>query len=82
MSDLTKNHLGKELTGEQIVTQLATMLGWSNVPPWHVLERDLAEKLRQLKEISREPQLWACPQGHTAYNTTLRTTCYTCGQKL
>lgn len=40
--DLVRDHLGREMTGQQIVRQLAAMLGWGNTPPWHVLERDLA----------------------------------------
>jgi len=53
MSESTKDHLGEELTAEQIVRQLATMLGWINCPPWHVLERDLAAKLSRLRELQR-----------------------------
>ena len=48
------DHLGNEVTAEQIVRQLAVMLGWGNTPPWHVLERDLASKLLRLKELGAE----------------------------
>lgn len=51
--DLVKNSLGRELTGSEIVEILALMLGWANTPPWHVLEKDLREKLRRLEELSR-----------------------------
>lgn len=45
------DRLGNAVTAEQIVRQLAVMLGWGNTPPWHVLERDLAAKLRRLREL-------------------------------
>jgi hypothetical protein len=57
MSDLTKNHLGEEMTADQMVRQLATMLGWSNCLPWHVLERDLAAKMNRLRELVDRGQL-------------------------
>ena len=55
MSDTAKDHLGRDVTAEQIVRQLSVMLGWMNCPPWHVLERDLAAKLRRMKELSSVP---------------------------
>lgn len=51
-SDIAKDHLGREMTAEQILRQLATMLGWGNCPPWHVLERDLSAKLYRLRELT------------------------------
>lgn len=53
MSDITKNHLGKEVSAGDICKQLAVMLGWGNTPPWHVLENDLRAKLARLKELSK-----------------------------
>lgn len=61
------DHLGNEVTAEQIVRQLAAMLGWGNTPPWHVLERDLASKLLRLKELGAEAA--------ELRNARLRTTC-------
>lgn len=54
MSDLTKNHLGREMSAEEIVKQLSAMLGWGSPTPWHVLERDLAAKLGRLRALERE----------------------------
>ena len=52
MSIYTKDHLGRELSAEEIVKQLSAMLGWGSTTPWHVLERDLAAKLSRLKVLS------------------------------
>lgn len=66
MSDITKDHLGREVSAEDIVKQLAVMLGWGNTPPWHVLERDLAAKLARLKALQNtsqeKPQDWELPK--------------------
>ena len=51
------DHLGNELTAEQIVQQVAAMLGWANAPPWHVLERDLAVTLRRLRDLQSLPRV-------------------------
>jgi hypothetical protein len=51
MSDITKDHLGRRMTAEEIVKQLAVMLGWGNTPPWYLLERELSIKLARLKEL-------------------------------
>jgi hypothetical protein len=53
MSDLTKNHLGRHMGADQIIRQLSAILGWSSATPWHVLERDLAEKLTRLRELTK-----------------------------
>lgn len=42
---------GKELSGEKICEHLASILGWGNVPPYTVLEKDLVQKLNQLKSL-------------------------------
>lgn len=54
MSDLTKDHLGRELSAEDIVKTLSAMLGWSGTTPWPVLERNLRVCLRRLDELERE----------------------------
>ena len=53
VSSLTKDYLGRELSADEMVKILAVMLGWSNTPPWHVLERDLREKLRLLEDLRK-----------------------------
>lgn len=47
-----KDHLGNPMSAEDICKTVAAMLGWGNVPEWHVLERDLRAKLRRLEELS------------------------------
>lgn len=49
---MSKDHLGRKMSADDICRSLAAMLGWGNTPPWHVLERDLAAKLSRLRELS------------------------------
>lgn len=45
------DHLGKPMSGDDVCRTLAAMLGWSNVPKWPVLEQNIRENNRRLKQL-------------------------------
>lgn len=68
VSELTKDHLGREMSAEDILATLAVMLGWKSTPSWPVLERDLREKMRQLEDFKTSELERDYINSQTGYN--------------
>ena len=49
-----KDHLGRSLSAEEVCQAFAAILGWGRSTPYHVLEKDMAAKMKRIKYLEDE----------------------------